>query len=134
MTNTACTNHNGIKCFYGVWMAFCSKCQAWSGAPNAHTSGFHDVALLAGSSYHLPSTHPFSCHCSTTPSSNSKGNGTSAPVLNTAASVPRGELLQEMILSKSPSSRQLKSFAIFRLPLLMQILQHLLVLLEKHWG
>ena len=73
-------------------MAFCGKCQAWSGAPNAHTTGFHDVALLAGSSYCLPSTHPFSRLQSTTPSSNSTGNGTSAPVLNTAASVPKGEV------------------------------------------
>ncbi len=115
-------------------MAYCSKCQAWSGAPNAHTTGFHDAALLAGSNYHLPSTHPFSRHRSTTPFSNSTGNGTSAPVLNTAASVPRGKLLPAMILSKSPSPRLLKSFAIFRLPLLMQILQLLLELLEKHWG
>ncbi len=45
-----------------------------------------------------------------------------------------GKLLQAMILSKSPSPRQLKSFATFRLPLLMQILQLLLVLLEKLWG
>ncbi len=33
--NIVHTNYNGIKCFDGVWMAFCSKCQAWSGAPIA---------------------------------------------------------------------------------------------------
>ncbi len=92
MTNTACINHNGIQCLDGVWMAFCSKCQAWSGNLNAHTTGFHDGSLLAGSSYRLPSTHPFSNHQSTTPSANSTGNGTSAPVVNTAALVPRGEV------------------------------------------
>ncbi len=69
VTNTVCANCNGIQRFDGVWMAFCSKCQAWSGALNAHTTGFHDVALLAGSSYCL-----FSQHHSTTPSSNSFGN------------------------------------------------------------
>ncbi len=47
VTNTAHTNYNGIQCLDGVWMAFCSKCQAWSGDPNAHTADFHDVALLA---------------------------------------------------------------------------------------
>ena len=73
-------------------MAYCGKCQAWSGAPNAHTTGFHDAALLAGSNYRLPSTHPFSRHHSATPSSNSNGNGTSAPVFNTEASVPRGDV------------------------------------------
>ncbi len=73
MTNTAHTKHNGIKCFDGVWMAYCSKCQAWSGALNAHTTSFHDVTLLAGSSYCLSITHPFSRYQSTTPSSNSTG-------------------------------------------------------------
>ncbi len=73
-------------------MAFCSKCQTWSGAPNAHTTGFHDVALLARFSYRLPSTHLVSRYQSTTSSSNSTGNGTSAPVLNTATSVPKGEV------------------------------------------
>ncbi len=47
--------------------------------------------VVTGSSYRIPSTHPFSCLQSTTPSSNLTGNGASAPVLNTAASVPRGE-------------------------------------------
>ncbi len=113
MTNTARNNHNGIKCFDGVWMAFCSKCQVWSGTPNAHTTGFLDVALLAGSSFHLPSTHPFSCLQSTTPSSNSTGNGTSAPVLNTAASVSRGEVAASNDLiqvSKSKATQVLWNF------------------------
>ncbi len=94
-------------------MAFCSKCQAWSGAPNAHTTGFHDAALLAGSNYRLPSTHPFSCHRSTTPSSNSTGNGTSAPVLNTAAQIPRGEVAASNDLiqvSKSKATQVLRTF------------------------
>ncbi len=92
VTNTAHVNCNGIKCFDGVWMAFCSKRQAMIGAPIIHTTGFHDVALLAGSSYCLPSTHPFDHHCSTTPSFNSTGNGTSTPVLNSAALVLKGEV------------------------------------------
>ena len=94
-------------------MAFCSKFQAWSGAPNAHTTGFHDVALLAGSSYRLPSPHPFSCLQSTTPSSNPTGNGTSAPVLNTAASVPWGEVAASNDLiqvSKSKATQVLCNF------------------------
>ncbi len=96
-------------------MAFCGKCQAWSGAPNAHTTDFHDVALSAGSRYWLPSTHPFSCLQSTTPSSTSTGNGTSAPVVNTAASVPRGgnaasnDLIQ---FSKSKATQVLCNFQI----------------------
>ncbi len=52
--------HNGIQCFDRVWMDFYGKCQAWSGTPNAHNTGFHDVALLAESSYYLCSTHLFS--------------------------------------------------------------------------
>ena len=94
-------------------MVFCGKCQAWSGAPNAHTTGFHDAALLAGSNYCLPSTHPFSRHRSTTPSSNSTSNGTSAPVLNTAASVPRGEVdaNNDLIqVSKSKATQVLHNF------------------------
>ncbi len=94
-------------------MAFCSKCQAWSDTPNAHTTGFHDVARLAGSSYCLPSTHPFSCHLSTTPSSNSTGNGTSAPVLNTSASVPQREVAASNDLiqvSKSKATQVLRTF------------------------
>ncbi len=74
---------------------------------------FDDVALLAGSNYRLPSTHPFSHHCSTTPSSNSTGNGTSAPVLNTAASVPRGEVAASSDLiqvSKSKATQVLCNF------------------------
>ncbi len=58
VTNTPCVNCNGIQYFDVVWMAFCNKCQAWSGAPNAHPTGFHDVALLAGSSYRLLTNHP----------------------------------------------------------------------------
>ncbi len=50
VSNTALVNCNEIQCFDGVWMAFCSKCQVWSGTPNAHTTGFHDVAFLPGSS------------------------------------------------------------------------------------
>ncbi len=113
VTNTAHTNHNGIQCFDGVWMAFCSKCQAWSGALNARTTGFHEVALLAASIYCLPSTNPFSRHHSTTPSFNSIGNGTSAPVLNTAASVPQGEVAasNDLIqLSKSKETQVLCNF------------------------
>ena len=94
-------------------MACCGKCQAWSGAPNAHTTGFHDAALLAGSNYRLPSTHPFNCHCPTTPSSNPTGNGTSASVLNTAASVPRGEVAvsNDIIqVSKSKATQVLRNF------------------------
>ncbi len=91
-------------------MAFCSKCQAWSGAPNAHTIGFHDVSLLAGFSYRLPSTHPFSRYQSTTPSSNSTGNGTSALVLNTAASVPRGASNDLIQISKSKATQVLCTF------------------------
>ncbi len=94
-------------------MAICSKCQAWSGAPNAHTTGFHDVALLAGSNYRLPSTHPFSRHCSTTLSSNSTGNGTFAPVLKTVASVSRGEVAASNDLiqvSKSKANQVLCTF------------------------
>ncbi len=67
-------------------MAFYCKCNTWSGAPHAHTTYFHDAALLAGTSYHLPSTHPFHHHCSTINNSIE----TSAPVLNTTASVPGG--------------------------------------------
>ncbi len=115
-------------------MAFCGKYQAWSGAPNAHTTGFHDVALLAGSNYRLPSTHPFSRHRSTTLSSNSTGNGTSAPVLNTAASVPREEVAASSDLIQVSKSKATQILATFRLPLPIQILQLFLVLLEKHWG
>ncbi len=39
VTKTTRTNNNEIKFFDGVWMAFCGKCQTWSGAPNAHTTG-----------------------------------------------------------------------------------------------
>ncbi len=94
-------------------MAFCSKCQGWSGTLNAHTTGFHDVALLAGSNYRLPSTHPVSHHCTATLSSNSTGNGTSAPVLNTAASVPRGEVAASndfIQVSKSKATQVLCNF------------------------
>ncbi len=94
-------------------MAFCSKCQAWSSTPNAHTTGFHDAALLAGSNYRLPSTHPFSCHHTDTTSSNSNGNGTSAPVVNTTASVPRGEIAASNDLiqvSKSKAAQVLCTF------------------------
>ncbi len=106
-------HHNGIKYFDGVWMAFCGKCQTWSGATNAHTTGFHDAALLAGSNYRLPSTHLFSCYQSTAPSSNSTGNGTSDPVVNTAASVPRGEVAASNDLiqvSKSKATQVLCTF------------------------
>ncbi len=113
-------------------MAFFSKCQTWNGAPNAHTTGFHDVAFLVGSSYRLPSTHPFSRHRSTTPSSNSTSNGTSAPVLNTAASVPRGEVAASNGLIQVSNSNA-TPFKIFRLPLLVKILQLLLALFEKLW-
>ncbi len=94
-------------------MAYCNKCQVRSGAPNAHTTGFDDVALLAGSSYRLPSTHPFTCYQYTTPSSNSTCNGTSAPVLNTAASVPKGEVAKSHDLiqvSKSKATQILSNF------------------------
>ncbi len=94
-------------------MAFCSKCQALCGAPNAHTAGFHDVALLAGSSYRLHSTPSFSHHRSTTPSSNSTGNETSVPVMNTAASVPRREIAASNDLiqvSKSKAAQVLCNF------------------------
>ncbi len=103
-TNTDHINHNGIQYFNGVWMAFCSKSQAWSGAPKVHTTGFHDDALSAGSNYLLPSTHPFNCHQTTTPSSNSTGNGTSAFALNNAASVPQGDVAASNdLIHSSPS-------------------------------
>ncbi len=94
-------------------MAFCGKCQAWSGTPNAHTTGFHDAALLAGSNYRLPSTHPFKHHQTTTLSSNSTGNRASAPVLNTAASVPKGENAasnDHIQVSKSKATQVLCNF------------------------
>ncbi len=94
-------------------MAFCGKCQAWSGTPNVHTTDFHDVALLAGSSYCLPSTHPFSRLQSTTLSSNPTGNGTSAPVVNTVASVPKGKVAASndlMYISKSKATQVLRTF------------------------
>ncbi len=94
------------------WL-FVASVKTLSGTPNAHTTGFHDVALVAGSNYRLPSTHPFSCLQSTIPSSNSTGNGTSAPVLNTAASVPRGEVAASNDLiqvSRSKATQVLRTF------------------------
>ncbi len=69
---------------FGWPMANCGKCNTWSGFPNALTTGFHDVALLAGTNYCLPTTHSLHHHCS----SNNSHVGTSAPVVNTEVSVP----------------------------------------------
>ncbi len=68
-------------------MVHYEKCQAWSCTPDAHMTGFHDAALLAGTSYHLPSTPPFNHYfCSTFVSSTSNATGPLAPVLRTAVS------------------------------------------------
>ncbi len=75
MTNTSIVSSGGVDCFDGIWMSYYNKCNTCSGTPYAHTTIFHDVALLAGTSHHLPSTHPFHHHCSTTNNS----IGTSAP-------------------------------------------------------
>ncbi len=59
--------------------------------------------------------HPFSCHHSAVPSSNSTGNGTSAHVYNTAASVPKGEVAASNDLiqvSKSKATQVLHNFQI----------------------
>ncbi len=82
--NTVHLAHNRVHCFDGIWMAYCGKCNIWSGAHNAHTTGFHDAVLLAGASYHLSSTHPYHNHHS----SNSNVFGILVKVLNTTASVP----------------------------------------------
>ncbi len=126
-TNTDHINHNGIQYFNGVWMAFCSKSQAWSGAPKVHTTGFHDDALSAGSNYLLPSTHLLSVLPLLPPTQLAMELLLLFRILQ--LQFQGGKLLQAMILSKSPSPRQIKSFALFRLPLLMQIFQLLLVLL-----
>ncbi len=51
MANTACLFNSGVQCFDGLWMAYCGKYNTWSGSPNAHTTGFHDAALLDGVNY-----------------------------------------------------------------------------------
>ncbi len=87
-------------------MAYCEICQAWSHAPNDHTTGFHDAALLSGTSYCLPSTHLFRHHCTLTPTSTTpNGHGTSAPVLNISASVPGGGITGIKDLAKVANSK-----------------------------
>ncbi len=39
------------------------KCRNRSGTSHAFTTGFHDIAIAAGYSCYLPSTHPFHTHC-----------------------------------------------------------------------
>ncbi len=80
-------------------MACSGKCNTRNGAPNAHTTGFHDAALWADVHYHLPNIHPFHHHCI----SNNIRIGTSAPLMNTTASVPGGVYPPIMIWVKSPS-------------------------------
>ncbi len=58
--------------------------------------------------------HPFSCHHSATPSFNSTGNGTSAPVLNAAASVPRGEVAAISDLIQVSKSKATQAFCTFQ--------------------
>ncbi len=115
-------------------MAFCSKCQTWSGVPNAHTTGFYDVTLLAGSSYHFPCTHPFSHHQSTTPSFNSTDNGTSAPVLNFAVSVPRGEVAASSDLIHVSKSKATQVLCNFQDSTPDADIEALAGALGEHWG
>ncbi len=42
------------------------KCQDYSNVLNAHATGFHYTNLLAGTSFWLPSTHPFHHHHTST--------------------------------------------------------------------
>ncbi len=90
-------------------MTYCGKCNTWNGVPYAHTTTFHDATLLAGTSYYLSTTHQFHHHHST----NNKSIGTSAPVLNTAASVSGGGIATNNALiqvSKSKATQVLCTF------------------------
>ncbi len=91
VAKNASLNYNGVQCVDEFCMAYCGKYQTLRHLPNAHTTGFHDATLLAGTSYHFPSTHPLYHHCtSTPPSSTPNGHGALVPVLNTAASILGG--------------------------------------------
>ncbi len=90
-------------------MAYCGKCNTWGGANHAHITNFHNAALLSGTSYHLPSTHPFHHHHST----KNISIGTSAPALNTADTVPGGGIATNNDLiqvSKSKATQVLCAF------------------------
>ncbi len=51
MNGTTSLANDGVHLFDGFWIAYCGKCNTWSGSPNAHTTGFHDAALLDGVNY-----------------------------------------------------------------------------------
>ncbi len=86
VTKTASVANGGVHWFNGIWMAFCGKYKTWSGALYSYTTGFHDAVFLTNTNYCLPNTHPLYYHHSST----NKRIGTSAPVVNTAASIPGG--------------------------------------------
>ncbi len=94
-------------------MVNCEKCQTWSYAPNAHTTDFHNTALIAGASYQIPSNNPFHHHClSTYAASTSIGSETLAPVLNTFALFQGGMAANNDFIqvSKSNSTQILCNF------------------------
>ncbi len=94
-------------------MVNCEKCQTWSYAPNAHTTDFHNTALIAGASYQIPSNNPFHHHClSTYAASTSIGSETLAHVLNTFALFHGGMAANNDFIqvSKSKATQVLCSF------------------------
>ncbi len=102
-------NKLGMTYTDGIWIAYCGKCNTWSCTSNAHNTDLHDAALLAGASYHLPTTYPFNHHCS----SNNNDIGTLAPVVNITASVKgRGIAANDDFIqvSKSKATQILFSF------------------------